>query len=847
MPKDPLDSRMLLMVAQKPFTARLDTFCKLIPIVFLDDLHALISADDFPNDGEVWWMLTDRTLALAEPGRLVAGVLENAVKYEEDNPDSSEFQVRRDSARDAREDEAMTIVPLAAESLKDFSDVISADFRVRLSYPPTSTVFVQWRDSFYGPLRMLAAPGTSTARGAGREYVVRPKSDADPFVYFLERNAWESLAGPFIRVIEETISHTDNPRRKQASISVTRQEVLVGQFLERLVSRNPATLALETLDRKLVKYAKKILTPRSKRQQFQSLLEELRILGTTQEDALEIAEVVRTKEKAIAEEAAAMKLLAESLLESGAFGEQRLKEAEESLVQRHVETRSAEISARIQMQTAEAQKALEHLQQRLATEEAEQRTVIQARHDELDRTFKEQLAKQSQAIETREHELRRQEDVLKSSLSQVATELREAGDGVVNRFLTIAPLLQAIGIGVPHEPRLANASAASLGGDNRGDSSPVFEPPVATRAALRSVAEVPEAEFVERFVGLAKAHGLHYQETDLRRFHLSVKCGDITVLAGPSGTGKSTLPILYARALIGGEAADIHECLMVNVSPSWHDSRDLLGHLNLLERRFTPSESGLYQRLITAAEEYRLARDTAGMHLICLDEMNLAQVEHYFGDIMLTLGRVDGHRVLRCFADESVGPACPFRNWANVPLAPTLRFVGTVNFDETTRLLSDRFYDRANVIEIAPRGVPSDEGEPQVTSASGPAVTQRDMAAWCRPAPLESDVATVIDAIRPVLDRIGVPISPRAYVGMHRFIRSAGDVMTQKQALDCQIAQRLLPRIRNVSTRSEIDALESLQDLFRASGDGRFPESDLILARKRRETEYERLEFEEDV
>jgi hypothetical protein len=847
MAKDPLNSQMLLMVAQKPFSTQFDTFCKLIPIAFLDDPLAAVDIDDFQNDGEIWWMLTDRTVALAEPGRLVTAVLENAIKYEKDNPDSSEFQVKRDSVREPREDEAMTVVPIAADLIQEFSDVIATNFRVRLTFPPTSTVFVQWRDGVYGPMRVSVSPGDTTARGPGRDYLLRPKSDTDPFVYCIESDDWAHLAAPLIRSVEETVSHTENPRRKQASIPVNRQQILVGRSIERLLSRNPEVVALETLDRKLVKYAKRVLTPRSKRQQFQALLEELRILGTTQEDALELAETVRTKESAIAEELTAMKILAESLLECGAFGEQRLKEAEESLVTRHVEARSAEVSARIQAQTAESQKALEQLQQRLGTEEAEQRAVIQKRHQELDRSFKDHLATEKQKLDSREQELRRQEEVLKGSLAQVATELREAGDGVVNRFLTIAPLLQAIGIGAPRQAQIIGSSPAANVSEGVPDSSPVYEPPVTARSALRSQSALTEPDFVARFVALAKGYGLHYREDDLRRFHLSVKCGDITVLAGPSGTGKSTLPILYARALLGEDASDVHECLMVNVSPSWHDSRDLLGHLNLLERRFTPSESGLYQRLIMAAEEYRLSRDTAGIHLVCLDEMNLAQVEHYFGDIMLTLGRVDGQRSLRCFAQESVGPTCPFRHWSTVPLAPTLRFVGTVNFDETTRLLSDRFYDRANVIEIAPRGVPPDDGESSPTTVPGPAVMLRDITSWARQSPLEGDVATVIDAIRPILEGIGLPISPRTYTGMHRFIRAAGEVMTQKQALDCQIAQRLLPRVRNVSTRSEIEALQSLQDLLRSSGDGRFPESELVLARKRREADYDRLDFEEEV
>ena len=846
MSRDPLHSLMLMMVAQKPFSPKGDTFCKLVPVAFLEEPLAPIDSDDFRNDGEIWWMLTDRTAALAEPGRLVTGFLEKAKGYEDDKPDSSEFEAKRDSVRDPRHEEAMTIVPIEPDSLKEFSDIVAPDFRVRLTYPPTSSVFVKWRGSCYGPLRISSSPRVGPTLATGKDYILRPNSDVDPEVYCIERDAWDRLTPSISRHLDEAVSLTDQVRRIQPSLSVNRQLILVGRSLERLLATSPTTVSLETLDRKLVRYARKVLTPRAKRQQFRVLLEELHILGTTQGDTLELADAVRQKQTAIAEEDAAMKLLAESLLESGAFGEQRLKEAEETLVQRQVDNRSAELSARIQAQTSEAQKALEQLQQRLEAEEEQQRAATRKRMDEMERRFMEEQERQKKTLDAREQELRRQEAALKGNLSQVAEELREAGDGVVNRFLTIAPLLHAIGIGAMHQTRGSNSAPVS--NDVNGDPIPehAFRPTITARTAMRGTTTLPEAEFVSRFITLAKGQGLNYQESDLRRFHLSVKCGDITVLAGPSGTGKSTLPILYSSALMGEETSDTHECLMVNVSPSWHDSRDLIGHLNLLERRFTPAESGIFQRLITAAEEYRLTRENAGLHIICLDEMNLAQAEHYFGDIMVTLGRTEGQRALRCFSKDSIGPQCPFRDWANVPLAATLRFIGTVNFDETTRLLSDRFYDRANVIEITPGGVPSDDTERASVTAQGPAVTLRDIQAWSRTAPLNSDVATIIDGIRPILEGIGLPISPRTYVGMHRFIRSSGEVMPQSEALDCQIAQRLLPRIRNASTRFELDALAGLQELLRKYGDGRFPQADFILTRKQREADFDRLDFEEE-
>ena len=67
---------------------------------------------------------------------------------------------------------------------------------------------------------------------------------------------------------------------------------------------------------------------------------------------------------------------------------------------------------------------------------------------------------------------------------------------------------------------------------------------------------------------------------------------------------------------------------------------------------------------------------------------------------MTVLERDSTQRFVRVFAENAAGLSCPFREHGAVRLAPSLRFIGTVNFDETTRLLSDRVLDRANLIEL---------------------------------------------------------------------------------------------------------------------------------------------------
>ena len=62
---DQTDTQLIMMVAQVPFeTPDMNQFCKLIPIAHADGTR-LVPAD-FPNDGEIWWMLTAHTSRLAE-------------------------------------------------------------------------------------------------------------------------------------------------------------------------------------------------------------------------------------------------------------------------------------------------------------------------------------------------------------------------------------------------------------------------------------------------------------------------------------------------------------------------------------------------------------------------------------------------------------------------------------------------------------------------------------------------------------------------------------------------------------------------------------------------------------
>jgi hypothetical protein len=259
----------------------------------------------------------------------------------------------------------------------------------------------------------------------------------------------------------------------------------------------------------------------------------------------------------------------------------------------------------------------------------------------------------------------------------------------------------------------------------------------------------------------------------IRRYHLAESTRGFVILCGPSGTGKTWLAQAYAN-VIGARQK------LVAVDPSWSSNEDLLGYLSPLDGFY--HHTPFSEFVADSAREWnasnqggRVARE---FHVI-LDEMNLARVEHYFSRFLSAMEV----RTREGIARLDLAPG------HTVELTPNLKFVGTVNIDETTHGFADKVYDRAQILELP--------------------LPREQVVAHMKGYPWADIVLQVWDTLVEV-----APFGFRVLDEINAYVIAATEIGTdQAQALDEQLFQKVLPRLRGDSDAgAAIDAFISLTD-----------------------------------
>lgn len=304
------------------------------------------------------------------------------------------------------------------------------------------------------------------------------------------------------------------------------------------------------------------------------------------------------------------------------------------------------------------------------------------------------------------------------------------------------------------------------------------------RAQYAVAGELPP---IETIIQRIEQRGFTYPQAVVRSYHVALQTKPLVILPGISGMGKTRLTRLYADAVhdIGTDVADNPYYLLVAVQPDWHNAKDLLGYYNALTGVFQPTA---FLRFLN-----RAAADPQHPYYVCLDEMNLARPEYYLAPILSALETAE-HSIDLGTPSNTVTTVDGemLRNPFVLPL--NVHFTGTVNVDESTFGLSDKLLDRANVIEL----------------------NDVDLEAFRRAyrQPINPDAWRVLEQIETIMQAIGQPFGYRTIAEVLRYVERARGVLPVQQALDLQIKQKILPKLRGEDTPRLRRALRDLLDLF---------------------------------
>ena len=193
------------------------------------------------------------------------------------------------------------------------------------------------------------------------------------------------------------------------------------------------------------------------------------------------------------------------------------------------------------------------------------------------------------------------------------------------------------------------------------------------------------AELIENFRCFAASQlRLYYDFDILRPFFAGLACGKLIILQGISGTGKTSLAYAW------GKFVKQDSCVS-SVEPSWRDKSDFLGYFNEFTKKFNETK---------ALGEIYNANFDDDVHTIILDEMNLARVEYYFADLLSILEMPDRREWLVDIV-PSMWPSDPKKiENGKLRLPGNLWYIGTINNDDSTFMVTDKVYDRAMPLDI---------------------------------------------------------------------------------------------------------------------------------------------------
>ena len=741
------DIPILMTVAQRPGGLR-SNLASLVPLFYADGETA--DQADFPNTGLVFWPISEpERAAELEPGTLVISSIEPALGVDATAPETHLLKVQGRTLHRPYETEAIEIVEAYPIPISHPREFLQRKDLVVTNHRPAESVLVLTENRAFGPFHATAA----LQDGDTNSYLLTLTAPGD-LVHEVERSVFDSFFSAQGSWVEADVSLERTFPNRSRRVITCRYDLLLRDAIESFGQIEKRSVVLKTPAQILAPIVRRYLDQKVYAQFDQVFAATVNALASTKELSLPgVGEIIDNVRSALETDSRSIRQLTEALVESGLL-KPSLEDEVRRKVQVHIEQNAAQIGTEINHRVEEVQSQLTSLKMAMSEQEQAFLKQKQAQATEL----KQERDRAEASINQEKHDLLALKEEIDLQRNEVARHLdvvseqyKTSREGAVDNFMALLPYFSRLGL-LPEAASVNGHDARTL------PSEPEYSLPiyVSKQDGSNGFIGLNETEFFARFTSHCSDCGFRYRDIDLASYHQNYKCGDFIILGGVSGTGKSSLPRLYAESLTG--ASDEPRLLRIPVNPAWLEVHDLFGRINHIDKVYTPAESGIYEMLIWAQREAENKGSESGPYTIILDEMNLAEIENYFGPLLNVLGSAtDGpDRVIHVFSASSVHDNHRFRPWSAVALSPSIRFVGTVNFDETTKPLSFRVLDRAPLqqLDIAPGTV---LGGTVFKRSTGNQVTMKHLAMWAMSEKPSAEHRKVLDEVSVPLKRIGCP------------------------------------------------------------------------------------------
>jgi len=296
---------------------------------------------------------------------------------------------------------------------------------------------------------------------------------------------------------------------------------------------------------------------------------------------------------------------------------------------------------------------------------------------------------------------------------------------------------------------------------------------------------------------------LYYTIDMIRLFVSALASTKLVILQGISGTGKTSLAYAWGKFLK-------HDSCVASVQPSWRDRTELFGYFNEFTKKFNETE---------VLKEMYVAGYTDDVYTVILDEMNISRVEYYFAEMLSILEMPN--------KDEWIIELVP-NSWKSDPkkikggklrIPSNMWYIGTINNDDSTFMVTDKVYDRAMPIDINDKGKafdPIDTDAMDINYSYMDELFQNAMQTY----PISQDTLNKIEQMDDyVIQHFRIAFGNRIVSHMKKFVpvfvACGGDEIA---AVDYFIAKKILRKFEQLNIayiRDELDPyIEFLNNTF---------------------------------